>query len=119
MAIDILRMKPSECCRTLNSTSLGTVINDRQLYRYRTEAGIRIGDGTHVNLLQFSAWLIEKRHKPRTKMPMPRSKRRPVLETRRLHKLAETSVIYQQSRTPNARRRQRATFDSFVKRTFR
>ncbi|GAA5509183.1 hypothetical protein [Novipirellula caenicola] len=65
MAIDILRMKPSECCRTLNSTSLGTVINDRQLYRYRTEAGIRIGDGTHVNLLQFSAWLIEKRHKPK------------------------------------------------------
>ncbi|TWU40178.1 Phage terminase large subunit (GpA) [Novipirellula aureliae] len=64
MAIDILRMKPSECCRTLNSTSLATVINERQLYRYRTEAGLRIGDGTHVNLLQFTAWLIEKRHTP-------------------------------------------------------
>lgn len=65
MANDIQKMKPSACCRTLNSTPLGTVINERQLYRYRTEAGIRIGDGTHVDLLKFTAWLIEKRHSPK------------------------------------------------------
>ena len=65
MPIDIQKMKPSACCRTLNSTPLGTVINERQLYRYRTEAGIRIGDGTHVDLLKFTAWLIEKRRAPK------------------------------------------------------
>ena len=65
MAIDIQRMRPSACCRTLNSTPLGTVMNERQLYRYRTEAGHRIGDGTHVDLLKFTAWLVEKRHSPK------------------------------------------------------
>ncbi|MBB3205076.1 hypothetical protein FHS27_000843 [Rhodopirellula rubra] len=64
MATDPRRMKPSECCRTLNSTSLGEVINERQLYRYRTRAGNRIGDGTHVDLLRFTAWLVEERHRP-------------------------------------------------------
>ncbi len=52
MAIDIQKMKPSECCRTLNSTPLGTVLNDRQFYRYRTEAGVSIGDGTHVDFFE-------------------------------------------------------------------
>ena len=65
MAIDPLKMRPSECCRTLNSTPLGTVLTDRQLYRYRTEAGVLIGDGTHVDLLRFTAWLIDKRHAPK------------------------------------------------------
>ena len=65
MAIDPRKMKPSECCRTLNSTPLGEVISERQLYRYRTRAGHRIGDGTHVDLLRLTAWLIEERHRPR------------------------------------------------------
>lgn len=58
-------MKPSECCRTLNSTRLGEVINERQLYRYRSRAGNRIGEGQHIDLLRFTAWLIEERHRPR------------------------------------------------------
>lgn len=66
MAINILRMKPSECCRTLNCTPLGTVINDRQLYRYRTRAGHRIGDGKHLHLLKFTGLMIEDRHRPKT-----------------------------------------------------
>ncbi len=65
MAIDPRRMKPSECCRTLNSTRLGEVINERQLYRYRSRAGNRIGEGQHIDLLRFTAWLIEERHRPR------------------------------------------------------
>lgn len=65
MAIDPRKMKPSECCRTLNSTPLGEVISERQLYRFRTRAGHRIGDGSHVDLLRFTAWLIEERHRPR------------------------------------------------------
>ena len=33
MAIDPRHLKPSELCRLLNSTPLGTVIDERQLYR--------------------------------------------------------------------------------------
>ena len=35
MAIDPSKLKPSDVTRLLNSTSLGTVIDDRQLYRHR------------------------------------------------------------------------------------
>jgi hypothetical protein len=44
---------------------LGEVINERQLYRHRTRAGLRIGDARHVDLLRYVAWLIEIRHEPR------------------------------------------------------
>jgi hypothetical protein len=49
----------------LNSTPLGEVINERQLHRHRTRAGMRIGDGRHVDLLRYVAWLIQIRHAPR------------------------------------------------------
>ena len=48
----------------LNSTPLGEVINERQLHRHRTRAGMRIGDGRHVDLLRYVAWLVEVRHAP-------------------------------------------------------
>ncbi|MCP4301072.1 MAG: hypothetical protein GY783_10845 [Gammaproteobacteria bacterium] len=65
MAINPRQLRPSECCRLLNSTSLGEVINERQLHRHRTRAGTRIGDGKHVDLLRYTAWLVEERHRPR------------------------------------------------------
>jgi hypothetical protein len=49
----------------LNSTPLGEVIGERQLHRHRTRAGLRIGDGRHVDLLRYAAWLVEQRHAPR------------------------------------------------------
>jgi hypothetical protein len=52
-------------CRLLNSTPLGEVINERQLHRHRTRAGMRIGDARFVDLLRYVAWLIEIRHAPR------------------------------------------------------
>ena len=67
MAIDPRKLRPSECCRLLNSTPLGEVINERQLHRHRTRAGNRIGDGRHVDLLRYAAWLHEERHKPKPK----------------------------------------------------
>lgn len=78
MANDIQKMKPSACCRTLNSTPLGTVINERPLHRYRyhTEVGIRIGYGTHVDLLKFTAWLIEEHHAPEPPEVVADGKRR-------------------------------------------
>jgi hypothetical protein len=58
-------LRPSELCRLVNSTPLGTVLDERQLHRHRTRAGFRIGDGRHVDLFRYAAWLVELRHTPR------------------------------------------------------
>jgi len=65
MAIDPRNLRPGELCRLLNSTPLGTVINERQLYRHRNRAGYRLGDGNRVDLLRYVAWLMEEVHRPR------------------------------------------------------
>ena len=65
MATDPRKLRPSELCRLLNSTPLGEVINERQLHRHRSRAGMRIGDGRYVDLLRYVAWLIQTRHAPR------------------------------------------------------
>ena len=65
MASDPRRLRPSELCRLLNSTPLGEVINDRQLYRHRTRAGNRVGDGKHIDLLRYVGWLVQTRHTTR------------------------------------------------------
>jgi len=64
-ATDPRRLRPSELCRLLNSTPLGEVINERQLHRHRSRAGMRIGDGRHVDLLRYVAWLVQLRHEPK------------------------------------------------------
>jgi len=65
MPTDPRKLRPSELCRLLNSTPLGEVLSERQLYRHRTRAGNRIGDGRYVDLLKYTAWLIEEKHRPR------------------------------------------------------
>ncbi len=65
MAIDPRNQKPSDLARLLNSTPLGTVIDERQLYRHRMKAGYRIGDGRHIDLYRYVGWLIETKHAPR------------------------------------------------------
>ena len=65
MPSDPRRLRPSELCRLLNSTRLGEVVSERQLHRHRTRAGMRIGDGRHVDLLRYAAWLVEQRHRPK------------------------------------------------------
>jgi hypothetical protein len=65
MAIDPSKLKPSDLTRLLNSTSLGTVIGDRQLYTHRQRAGFRISpDGRTINLFKSLAWLADERHGP-------------------------------------------------------
>ena len=64
MPINPRHLKPSELCRVLNSTSLGEVVSERQLYRDRQSAGFRIGDGKHVDLFRYVAWLVHNRHEP-------------------------------------------------------
>ncbi len=63
--IDPRRLRPSELCRLLNSTPLGEVINERQLHRHRTRAGLRIGDARHVDLVRYVGWLVQVRHAPK------------------------------------------------------
>jgi len=65
VAIDPRNLKPSELCRLVNSTPLGEVIRERQLYRHRTRAGFRIGDGKNVDLLRYVAWLVQVRNEPK------------------------------------------------------
>src|SRR5512137_1308119 len=65
MPIDPRNLKPSDLARLLNSTPLGTVIDERQLYRHRMKAGFRIGDGRRLDLFRYVAWLIEERSLPR------------------------------------------------------
>jgi hypothetical protein len=67
MAIDPRNLRPSDLCRLLNSTPLGEVVNERQLYRHRSRAGFRIGDGKRIDLLRYVAWLAVERHYPQPK----------------------------------------------------
>jgi hypothetical protein len=63
--IDPRKLRPSELCRLLNSTPLGEVINQGQLRRHRTRAGLRIGDARHVDLARYVAWQVGLRHTPK------------------------------------------------------
>ncbi len=72
MAIDPRQLKPSELVRLLNSTPLGEVTSERQLYRDRQRAGFRIGDGNRVDLVRYAAWLAWERHNPKP-APAPES----------------------------------------------
>jgi hypothetical protein len=65
VAINPRHLKPGELCRLLNSTPLGEVISERQLYRDRQRAGFRVGDGKHVDLFRYVAWLVQIRHEPK------------------------------------------------------
>jgi transposase-like protein len=66
VATDPRKLRPSELCRLLNSTSLGEVINVRQLKRHRERAGLRVGDARHVDLVRYVAWLMQIRHAPKS-----------------------------------------------------
>jgi len=46
---------------------LGTVIDERQVYRHRVQAGYRIGDGKRVDLFRYVAWLVHVRREPKPK----------------------------------------------------
>jgi len=62
---DPRKLRPTELCRLLNSSPLGEVINEGQLRRHRTRAGIRLGGTGHVDLVRYIAWLVQGRHAPK------------------------------------------------------
>jgi len=53
-------IRPADLARAMNSTPLGEVASERQLYRHRMRAGYRIGDGRHVDMLRYAAWLVDE-----------------------------------------------------------
>jgi RNA polymerase-binding transcription factor DksA len=60
-----LIFRPSSLVQLLNSTGIGEVISERQLYRQRKRAP-KINSGTkRVDLLAYCAWLHLQRHKPK------------------------------------------------------
>jgi hypothetical protein len=60
MALDLTRLSAAAAIRLLNSTRLGRVVTERQLYRHRMAAGLRIGDEHHVHLVRYARWLIRR-----------------------------------------------------------
>jgi hypothetical protein len=63
--INPAKMKPPELTRLLNSTPLGTVMGERQIYRHMNRAGFRISDdGRSINLVKYLSWLVDMRHDP-------------------------------------------------------
>ncbi|MGH7143919.1 MAG: hypothetical protein ACREJ2_07240, partial [Planctomycetota bacterium] len=65
MALDTKNLKPGDLARLLNSSQLGAVIDERQLYRHRVRAGFRVGDGRRMDLLRYVAWLFDEKHTPK------------------------------------------------------
>ncbi len=65
MPIDPRKLRPAQAVQLFNSTPLGEVISERQLFRHRGRAGLRIGDGRTIDLIRYVAWLAGERHKPR------------------------------------------------------
>lgn len=76
MALDLKAIAPADLVRLLNSTPLGEVISERQLYRHRQMAGLRIGDGKTLHLGRYMGFLAgrlkeldvaKKKQDPQTK----------------------------------------------------
>lgn len=65
-------LRPSELVRLLNSTHLGAVTSERQIYRNRQKAPDIQVDGKYVCLVKYCAWMVLERHTPKA----VRSKRR-------------------------------------------
>jgi hypothetical protein len=70
MTIDPTCLRPSLLVRLLNSTELGTVMENTKLFRQRQKAGFRISaDGKTVNLFKYLAWLVDDRLEIRVNEP--------------------------------------------------
>ena len=65
--LEIFRLKTSELVCLLNSTSLGTVISERQLYRHRQRSGGMFFKSGKNCILTYIGWLIDERHRRQMK----------------------------------------------------
>ena len=58
------QLKPSTLTRLLNSTSLGIVATERQVYRHRKRAGLLEKGKRRIDFYRYIAWLVSERHQP-------------------------------------------------------
>lgn len=63
-------LRPAELTRLLNSTPLGRVISERQLYRHRQRAGPWIHAGRRIHFGRYLAWLIHEADARKKKRPL-------------------------------------------------
>ena len=64
--LSIRQLRPSQLVRLLNATPLGSVLNERQLFRQRSQAGYQIGTDRRIDLVKYAAWLISVRQKAKS-----------------------------------------------------
>ena len=69
---DLRDLRPTQAVRLLNSTPLAGVLDDRALRSDLDAAGSRIGDGRHVDLLRYAAWLVDRRTSARAVARAPK-----------------------------------------------
>lgn len=63
MIADLQQLRPTEAVRLINSTPLGTVVNDWAVREDLSALGHRIApDGHRINLVRYAAWSAHDRH---------------------------------------------------------
>lgn len=58
--LDFRSLRPRELAFLLNSTPLGTVIDERQLSNQRIRAGFKIGEGKRIDFIRYARWVMEQ-----------------------------------------------------------
>jgi hypothetical protein len=66
MPTDLRHLRPTDAVQLLNSTALGPVMHERRLYRHRTRAGLRVGNGRTLDLFRYIAWAVDRLRDPIT-----------------------------------------------------
>jgi hypothetical protein len=61
MKLDSRHLRVAEAVRLLNATPLGEVVQAHVVYRHLNRAAYQIGDGRHIDLLRYAAWLFHAR----------------------------------------------------------
>ena len=67
MAIDVTRLTQTDLLQVVNATGLGLVLDRSRLRRQMDGAAFRVGDGRHIHLVRYVAWLARELDRPRPK----------------------------------------------------
>ena len=125
-AINPLKMTPPVLTRIINSSPLGTVMGERQIYRHLNRAGYRISpDGRDINLIKYIGWLVDLRHDPtpphqaQDYEAMKESARlRNLIKSRKGRDIAPLPEIVDPERKKNCERNFRSFCESYFPETF-
>ena len=65
MPLDINQLTQSQLLQLVNHTPVGQILDRAKVRRQMDMAAYRIGDGQHINLVRYIAWLAREWEKPR------------------------------------------------------